>query len=334
MIVDIHSHFFPESWPDLAARFGGDWPWMRHDGEGRATVMVGQREFRPVTSACWDAPERLADMDRDGVDLQVVSATPVLFAYDRPADQALEVARIFNDAALELCAQGEGRLRSLCQVPLQDTDAACRELERAMAAGHVGVQIGNHVGDRDLDEEGLVTFLQHCASLGAPVLVHPWDMLGGPRLSRWMLAWTVSMPAETQLSIVSMILGGAFDRLPSSLRICFAHGGGSFAFLLGRLENAWHRRDVVRGASTMPPSAYLDRFYVDGAVFDHRALRLLVEVMGAGRVLLGSDYPFPLGEERVGDLVRTSDLDQTTKAALLGANAVDFLGVTDAMVGA
>jgi aminocarboxymuconate-semialdehyde decarboxylase len=334
VIVDVHSHFFPESWPDLAARFGGAWPWMRHDGPGRATVMLGDREFRPVTSACWDAEERLVDMDRDGVDVQVVSATPVLFAYDRPADQAMEAARIFNDAALDLCEKGRGRLRPLCQVPLQDVDAACRELERAMASGHVGVQIGNHVGDRDLDDGGLVAFLQHCAALDAPVLVHPWDMLGGPRLARWMLAWTVSMPAETQLSIMSMILGGAFDRLPRSLRICFAHGGGSFAFLLGRLENAWHRRDIVRGASTMPPSSYLDRFSVDGAVFDHRALRLLVDVMGPDRVLLGSDYPFPLGEERVGELVRTSDLDDDAKAKVLGGNAVELLGLSEPAAGA
>lgn len=334
MIVDLHTHFFPERWPDLDERFGGgDWPWMRHDEPGRATVMVGDRPFRPVTAACWDPAQRLADMDRDGVDVQVVSATPVLFGYARPVDQALEAARIFNDAALQLCAGGNGRLRPLCQVPLQDVDAACRELERALAAGHIGVQIGNHVGDRDLDDHGLVTFLQHCASLDAAVFVHPWDMNGGPRRSRWMLDWTVSMPAETQLSIATMILGGAFDRLPRSLRICFAHGGGSFAFLLGRLENAWHRRDIVRGASTQPPSAYLDRFAVDAAVFDHRALRLLVDVMGAERVLLGSDYPFPLGEEHVGELVRTSDLDSEAKALILGSNAAAFLGLGGSVAG-
>ena len=97
-----------------------------------------------------------------------------------------------------------------------------------------------------------------------------------------------------------MILGGAFDRLPRDLRICFAHGGGSFTFLLGRLENAWHRRDIVRGLSTAPPSTYLDRFEVDSAVYDERALRYLVDVMGPSSVLLGSDYPFPLGEEHVG----------------------------------
>ena len=197
-----------------------------------------------------------------------------------------------------------------------------------MRAGHLGVQIGNHVGDRDLDDEGLVAFLQHCAAEGAAVLVHPWDMMGGARTSRWMMGWTVSMPAETQLSIVSMILGGAFDRLPENLRLCFAHGGGSFAFLLGRLENAWHNRDLARGSSAHPPSHYVDRFSVDSAVFDPRALHLLVDVMGEDRVMLGSDYPFPLGEQRVGKLVRDMrDLSEAARAKLLAGNARRFLGL-------
>ncbi|MDA0225992.1 MAG: amidohydrolase family protein [Proteobacteria bacterium] len=327
--LDMHTHFFPREWEDLGKRFGTpDWPSMRHLGEGKAMVMLGAREFRPVYEACWSAPRRLEEMDRDGVDLQVMCATPVLFAYARPVEQALYCAQLFNEAALELAAQGRGRLKTLCQVPLQDTDAACREVTRAMKSGHLGVQIGNHVGDRDLDDEGVLTFLQHCAQEGAAVLVHPWDMLGGARTARWMMAWTVSMPAETQLSIVAMILGGSFDRLPRTLRLCFAHGGGSFAFLLGRLENAWKNRDVARGVSEHPPSHYVDRFSVDSAVFDARALRLLIEVMGGERVMLGSDYPFPLGELRVGSLLRDmAGLDAGQRSRLLAGNALAFLGL-------
>jgi aminocarboxymuconate-semialdehyde decarboxylase len=127
---------------------------------------------------------------------------------------------------------------------------------------------------------------------------------------------------------VALILGGGFDRLPRDLRICFAHGGGSFAFLLGRLDNAWHHRDIARGRSEHPPSHYLDRFSVDGAVFDPRSLRLLVDVMGEDRVMLGSDYPFPLGEQRIGSLIRASgDLDAIQKAKLLGGNAVRFFSL-------
>ena len=327
-VIDIHNHFFPRTWPDLAARYGTpDWPWIKHTETGQADIMLGERFFRHIDSACWDPERRLQEMDRDGVDMQVISATPVLFAYERPAEHALDCARLFNDAALELCAKGKGRLKSLCQVPLQDVDAACKELTRCKKAGHLGVQIGNHVGDNNLDDPGLVTFLHHCAGERMPVLVHPWDMLGQPRMPNYMMPWTVGMPAETQLGIVAMILGGAFDRLPQTLHICFAHGGGSFAFLLGRLQNAWEHHPVAHGTCELPPRDYLNRFYVDSAVFDQRALEFLVATMKPEHVMLGSDYPFPLGEHRVGELIRSSRLSARAKARLLADNAAEFLGL-------
>lgn len=330
-VIDVHAHFLPETWPDLAERYGTpDWPWMRHSEAGKAMLMVGEHEFRPVYDACWSASRRLEEMDRDGVDYQVISATPILFAYNRPAQHAADCAQLFNDLALEICNKGNGRLLSLCQVPLQDTDKACKTLTRAMQDGHIGVQIGNHVEDRNLDDEGLIAFLQHCADEGAAVLVHPWDMMARERTSKYMMAWTVAMPAETQLGIVSMILGGAFDRLPAKLRLCFAHGGGSFAFLLGRLDNAWRRRDVVRGESKNAPSSYLNRFYVDSAVFDGAALRFLADVMGEDRVMLGSDYPFPLGEKFVGELIRSAQgFSVAARRKLLGGNAEKFLNLAD-----
>src|SRR5579863_9173240 len=328
MVIDIHNHFFPAAWPDLAERYGTpDWPWIKHTEAGKADIMVGERFFRHIYSACWDPDVRLEEMNRDGVEMQVISATPVLFAYDRPVEHALDCARLFNDAALELCSRGKGRLKSLCQVPLQDIDAACAELSRCMHAGHLGVQIGNHVGNKNLDDPGIVTFLHHCAHEGAAVLVHPWEMFGQERMPKYMMPWTVGMPAETQLSIVSMILSGAFDRLPNTLRICFAHGGGSFAFLLGRLENAWHHHPIAHGDCQFPPSHYLNRFFVDSAVFDQGALQFLVATMGADQVMLGSDYPFPLGEESVGALIRASRLAQQIKHKLLAGNAQRFLGL-------
>jgi aminocarboxymuconate-semialdehyde decarboxylase len=329
-VIDIHNHFFPSSWPDLAARYGTpNWPWIKHTEPGKADIMVGDKFFRHIYSACWDPEVRLREMDRDGVDLQIISATPVLFAYERPVEHALDCAQLFNDAALELCSRGKGRLKSFCQVPLQDVDAACKELSRCMEAGHLGVQIGNHVGNKNLDDAGIVTFLHHCADEGAAVLVHPWDMFGAERMPKYMMPWTVGMPAETQLSVVALILSGAFDKLPSTLRICFAHGGGSFAFLLGRLENAWHHHPVAHGDCAQPPSHYLNRFYTDSAVFDQRALQFLVGTMGTDRVMLGSDYPFPLGEEHVGSLIRQSNLPQHTKAKLLGGNATQFLNLEE-----
>lgn len=327
--IDVHCHFLPKDWPSLAERFGTpDWPWMRHDAPGRATVMVGDREFRAVDSRCWDAQVRLEAMDREGIAVQVMSPTPVLFSYGREARQALEAARVFNDAALEIAAAADGRILTFCQVPLQDVDAACRELDRSLANGHRGVEIGNHVGDTYLDDASILEFLGHCAEAGAPVFVHPWDMRPPAAMQGQMMPWTVGMPTETHLSIIRLILSGAFDRLPPSLRICFAHGGGNFAFWLGRLVNAWRRVGAARGACERSPDEYVQRFTVDSAVFDHRSLRLLVDVMGEDRVLLGSDYPFPMGEENVGELIRSSpDLSDEVKTKLMRANGRRFLGL-------
>lgn len=324
--IDMHSHFFPKEWENLSEKFGGDdWPWLRHEGNGKAMLMQGRQEFRPIYSACWDAAVRLEELDCDNIDQQIMSATPILFGYHRPIEQAGYAAQIFNDAALDICSNGKGRLHSLAQVPLQNTDAACKEASRAMSTGHAGVEIGSHDGPRNLDDEALITFFQHCAAENIPLFVHPWDMMGSNRTAKYMMGWTVGMPAETQLSIVSMILGGAFDRISSDLKICFAHGGGSFVFLLGRLDNAWKFRDIARGKSEKMPSEYLDRFYLDSAVFDEGSLRLLVDKMSEDRVMFGTDYPFPLGEQEMGSLIRsTSVISDSAKQKLLADNALSF----------
>ncbi|MEU9622231.1 amidohydrolase family protein [Streptomyces sp. NPDC087228] len=329
--IDIHTHYVPRGWPDLTAEAGPQAPWLRVESESDAVIMMGSREFRRIRADAWDAETRLRDMDADGVHRQVVSPTPAFFTYGSGGAEAAKVSRVFNDLALEIVAPAPDRLIPFCQVPLQDPDAACRELERSIANGHRGVEIGNHVGDRDLDSEGVVTFLQHCASLDVPVFVHPWDMASSPRLDRWMAQWLTAMPAETHLSILALILGGVFDRIDDRLKICFAHGGGSFAFWLGRMENAWHGRNDVIGTSERPPSHYLGRFYVDSVVFDDRALRLLVDTVGADRVMVGSDYPYPLGERPAGQVVRKSAfLDDRSRELITHGNAERFLGLTGA----
>lgn len=323
--IDIHTHYVPRGWTELPG--AGPRPWLDLRSETDAMMMLGSAEFRRIDASAWDADIRLEAMDADGVDVQVVSPTPVFFSYAENAENAASIARIFNDLALEI-TDASPRLVPFCQVPLQDTDAACAELDRCLDNGHVGVEIGNHVGDRDLDDAGVVTFLQHCADRGAPVFVHPWDMTSSPRLERWMAQWLTGMPAETHLSVLSMILGGTFDRVSSDLRICFAHGGGSFAFWLGRLENAWRERHDVVGTSERPPSEYLDRFSVDSVVFDVRALRLLVDTMGPTGVMVGSDYPYPLGERPAGRVVRSADfLTGPDRGLVLRGNAERFLGL-------
>ncbi|MBC2690985.1 MULTISPECIES: amidohydrolase family protein [Pseudomonas] len=328
MKIDMHSHFFPTISQAEAARLSADrGPWLHTSGR-TGQIMLGDQPFRPVHDVLWDMHRRIEHLDEQGLDVQIMCATPVMFAYDAPIERALPWAQLMNDRALEMTAVAPDRLKVLAQVPLQDIDAACREASRAKAAGHVGVQIGNHVGNQDLDHEGLVRFFTHCAEDDIPVLVHPWDMMGGERMRKWMLPWLVAMPAETQLGILSLILSGAFERIPTSLRLCFAHGGGGFAFLLGRVDNAWQHRDIVREDCPNLPSSYVKRFFVDSAVFDPRSLKLLVDVMGSDRVMLGSDAPFPLGEQNIGaGVIEHPQLDQATKAQILGSNAQAFFGL-------
>jgi aminocarboxymuconate-semialdehyde decarboxylase len=329
-MIDMHAHCLPRiARAEALAVDAERAPWLDIEAGGqRGHIMLGDQRFRPVTASLWDPHQRVAELDAQGVDVQVVCATPVMFGYAWPAEKTAEWARRMNEHVLAYCAHAPRRLKAMAQVPLQDSDLACREADRAMAAGCIGVQIGNHVAERDLDDEALVQFLIHCAQQGIPLLVHPWDMMGGNRMKQWMLPWLVAMPAETQLGMLSLILSGALERIPQSLKICFAHGGGSFAWLLGRADNAWKQRDIVRKDCPHPPSHYARRFHVDSAVFDPGALRLLTEVMGTDRVMLGSDSPFPLGEQQIGSLVREVPfLDEAARARILHGNARDFFGL-------
>ncbi|VTU45863.1 amidohydrolase family protein [Variovorax sp. PBL-E5] len=329
-MIDMHSHFLPAIRREEAHAFDAERaPWLAVEaGSSQGQIMVGDRPFRPVYQALWDPDFRVAELDQQGVETQIVCATPVMFGYAWEARKAADWAARMNDRAIAFCAAHPQRLKALAQVPLQDLALACAEASRAKAAGCIGVQIGNHLGDKDLDHEQLVDFLIHCAEQSIPVLVHPWDMMGGNRMKKWMLPWLVAMPAETQLGMLSLILSGAMERIPESLRICFAHGGGGFAFLLGRVDNAWRHRDIVRQDCPRLPSEYARRFHVDCAVFDPGALRLLTDVMGTDRVMLGSDYPFPLGEQRIGQLIRDADfLGEDDRQRLLRGNAQAFFGI-------
>ncbi|MCX4878631.1 amidohydrolase family protein [Streptomyces sp. NBC_00847] len=329
-VIDVHAHVFPRiSRTDARVLRDHDGPWLRDHGDGTGMMMAGDTEYRPVTAALWDPAARVAEMDALDVDIQVVSSTPLMFGYDADVARAAAWCDYVNQQMLDYCAQAPNRLVPLCQVPLQDTEAACESVTRAVRAGHRGVHIGNHVGPRDLDHGAVTEFLTHCAIEGATVLVHPWDMAHDPRTEEYMLAWLVGMSAETHLSILRLALSGAFERIPRELKLLFAHGGGAFPYLLGRADNAWRRRDIVRKDSPLPPSGYLDRFHVDSAVFDQHSLRLLVDVMGTDRVLLGTDYPFPLGEAEPGALIRASRLNPTGQNALLAGNAVRLFGLQD-----
>jgi len=352
MRIDLHTHILPRTWPSWTQRSGyAGWIELAHERPGCArmtqtTSVDGStppRVFREICENCWDPTVRLAEMTNAGVTTQVLSTVPVMFNHWAKAADARDLHRLLNDHIAEICRvhaePGVPPFIGLGVVPMQDADMACAELDRCVRdLGMAGLQIGTNVGGANLDDARVQQVLAHAQSLDAAVFVHPWDMLCPERTEKYWLRWLIGMPTETAIAVASMIFSGSFDMLPR-LRMCFAHAGGPVPSLLGRFEHGHAcRPDLVAIDNPTPPSRYLAhrddrgveapaRFWVDSLTHDPAILREALRVFGEARVALGSDYPFPLGEEKPGAMIDgMEDLAAAVKERLLFKNALEFLG--------
>lgn len=268
-IIDVHAHHVPPSVLDLVGYEPGR-------GGGMAGDIV-------------DLSVRVADMDAQGVDMQAVSGVGGIFGRD------LATASAFNDAMALSLARYPDRFIALAIAPLAEPESAPSELERAVKdLGMRGVAIGSNVNGRNLDEPEFGPFFKKVEELDIPMFIHPVSpQLGLERLGRYHLANLVGNVTETAVAAASLIFGGVLDEFPK-LKPYLAHGGGSCPYISGRWDQGWRSR----GEGGMPdaPSAYLKRLYYDALTHSHQTLEYLVRFAGADHVMLGSDYPYTMGD--------------------------------------
>lgn len=331
MKIDCHAHILPESWPSLKDKFGyGGFITLDHHAAGSARMMRDDGVFfRQIDENCWNPEAILRDMDAHGVDVMVLCTVPVLFSYWAQPQHTLEWSQFLNDHLAGVVSAYPNRFIGLGTLPMQDVTLACQELRRVvLELGMPGVEIGSNINGMNLDDPSLDPFWGEAERLGAAIFVHPWEMMGADRTSRYFQQWLVGMPAETTLAATSMIFGGVFDRFPK-LRVMFSHAGGSLPFTIGRISHGYHARpDLCNVNNVQDPRSYVGKFWVDGITHDADALRFLVELMGAEKVAYGTDYPFPLGDLEHGKFIEDmADLDAATKEQLFSTSVCEFLGI-------
>lgn len=336
MNIDFHAHVIPPAYLNLVR--AGRVPDMSVETVTGTEVLAIQSgpygvdhgpiaQRVPLVPAWLDTGARIAAMDASNVDIQVLSAVQFMYHYWLDAERAAALARVTNEGIASMVATNPARFAGMATVPLQDAMLAADELEYAhVELGLHAVEIGTHIDGVPLDAQALAPFWARADALDSVIFVHPYAPLGSGHLCDYYLRNLLGNPFETAVAISRLMFGGVLDRHPS-LRFCFAHGGGAICSVIGRLDKGFDIDGSCRVSCSSRPASQLGRFWYDTVTHDVDALDYLIRRVGASQVVLGSDYPFAIGDL---DPVRTVErlgIDRKSRDAILGGNAAALLGM-------
>ena len=316
--IDIHAHQEPQCF-QRAIRNGQSWHGLTADSD--------EADIDPMET--WTPEQRIDDMDSLGVDIQVVSTSSAFYKYELDPAVTLAIARDCNDEVHQLTLDHPDRFKGFATLPMQDTRAAIAELDRAVnQLGMVGAMIDDKVNEKTYDEPEFLPFWQAAEQMGALIFIHQGDpTVVESRTERYHLPNTIGNLVDRAITFASFTYGGVMDKCPD-LKVCLAHGGGYTCFGVGRMDRGWQVRSEARANISSPPSAYLRRFYYDCLTHSEPALRLLIDSVGADRVVLGTDWPANMRIDwPVSWVLGLSSLTQEEKEAILWKNLERLLGI-------
>ena len=324
--LDVHSHFIPRTLFDQARR-GKAIDGLRIETIDGQYWVVHRQGFRhPLDPSMHDLEARIAAMDAGGIDVAVISLTPTQFFYGTDGAECAEFSRQANDDLAAFVAGSKERLIGLATLPMQDPDAACAELIRAVDdLGLRGAQIGTNVEGRPLDGPESIGVLECAHRLDVPLLIHPYYVTARAGMEDFYLTNGIGIPLDTTTCAARLILSGVLDRL-ERLRIVLVHGGGFLPYQIGRLDQIHAVREEAR-ACRLAPSAYLRRFHYDTVTHAPAALRYLIDLVGVDRVVYGTDFPFDMAGGSFDEQTDGVALDEPSDQRIRCANAAELFGL-------
>jgi aminocarboxymuconate-semialdehyde decarboxylase len=329
MNVDIHAHFIPAESLRVASEIGqGQGLELAKNEHGRDTVTRAGKPYLTEPKAEFsDLELRLSIMDSQGVDMQLLSPAGTYFFYWLAPDQSLAFAQWLNQQLADAVAKYPERFVALGSAPLQEPVKAAAELERAVTKlGLRGVEIASNINGRYLDDPGFTPFWEAAQALDALIFVHPNQVVGAERMKEYNLANLIGNPTDTSLTIAKLIFGGVLERFPK-LKFLLAHAGGFLPYTWGRLERGYRIQDSTQSKIPKPPSEYLKLLNFDTITHSAMALEYLVANFGAAKVLLGSDYPYDMGDPQPVESLRQAKIADREVELVAGANACKLLGI-------